>query len=160
MNCPSCGAPMRLKPGEDSFKCDFCQTVVFPEKNEEGVRVLGEPAGVACPVCNAPLVKAALAKVPIVYCTKCSGMLIPMPAFETLVDELEPAEGTALVEPSAESMDLRRKIGCPGCGRPMDAHFYAGPGHIVIDSCEDCSLIWLDHGKLMRLVLARKLDEA
>jgi hypothetical protein len=87
-------------------------------------------------------------------------MLIPMPAFETLVDELEPAEGTALVEPSAESMDLRRKIGCPGCGRPMDAHFYAGPGHIVIDSCEDCSLIWLDHGKLMRLVLARKLDEA
>ena len=42
----------------------------------------------------------------------------------------------------------------------MDAHFYAGPGNVVIDSCEDCSLIWLDHGKLMRLVLARKLDEA
>jgi Zn-finger nucleic acid-binding protein len=36
----------------------------------------------------------------------------------------------------------------------MDAHFYAGPGNVVIDSCEDCCLIWLDRGKLMRIVHA------
>ena len=43
---------MRLKAGEDSFKCDYCQSVFFPEKNEEGVRVLGSlpdtPAGLQC----------------------------------------------------------------------------------------------------------------
>jgi hypothetical protein len=36
----------------------------------------------------------------------------------------------------------------------MDAHFYAGPGHVIIDSCENCCLIWLDGGELMRIVQA------
>ena len=36
----------------------------------------------------------------------------------------------------------------------MDAHFYAGPGNVVIDSCEECSLIWLDRGELMHIVHA------
>jgi Zn-finger nucleic acid-binding protein len=34
----------------------------------------------------------------------------------------------------------------------MDTHFYAGPGNAVISSCEDCCLIWMDRGVLMRIV--------
>ena len=36
----------------------------------------------------------------------------------------------------------------------MDAHYYAGPGNVIVDSCEDCCLIWLDRGELMRIAHA------
>jgi hypothetical protein len=31
---------------------------------------------------------------------------------------------------------------------------HAGPGNVVIDSCEDCCLIWMDSGELMRIARA------
>jgi Zn-finger nucleic acid-binding protein len=151
---------MQLKPDMDSFKCDYCQCVYLPEKNGDGVRVLGEPSGQDCPVCKAPLQQAALAKVRIVYCPGCRGMLIPIPALEPLVEELKIPAGTAIAQPAADSSDLKRRVNCPRCHRPMDAHFYAGPGNVVIDSCEECLLLWLDHGKLMRLVAASKAEQA
>ncbi|MGD0548268.1 MAG: hypothetical protein ABR991_10645, partial [Terracidiphilus sp.] len=33
----------------------------------------------------------------------------------------------------------------------MDAHFYGGPGNVVIDSCEECCVIWLDRGEARRI---------
>ncbi len=33
----------------------------------------------------------------------------------------------------------------------MDVHPYYGPGNIVIDTCADCGLMWLDHGELTRV---------
>lgn len=158
MNCPACGAPMQLKPGMDSFKCEYCQSVYLPEKNDDGVRVLGEPSGEDCPVCKTPLVMAALAKVRIIYCSGCRGMLIPMPVLEPLVEELEIPAGTAIAPPAADSNDLRRRVDCPHCHRPMDPHFYAGPGNVVIDSCEACTLLWLDQGKLTRIVSASRAE--
>ena len=40
MNCPSCGAPMH--PLGASLKCDYCGTVVVPDRDTSGVRVLAE----------------------------------------------------------------------------------------------------------------------
>ncbi len=154
MNCPSCGAPMHLKPDMESFKCDYCQSVYLPEKGDDGVRVLGEPLDQECPICRIPLVNAAINKTRVIYCTKCRGMLIQMGVFADLVDELQETEGGTLVRPAADSSDLRRKIDCPYCHHHMDAHFYAGPGNVVIDSCEDCSFIWLDGGELKRIAQA------
>ena len=156
MNCPSCGAPMHLRPDMESFRCDYCRSVYLPEKNDEGVRVLDEVVGTACPICNIPLMNAAIANERIDYCTRCHGMLIPMETFQSLVDELPHAASDAgtLVPPQADKDDLRRKVGCPRCHDPMDAHFYAGPGNVIIDSCETCSLIWLDRGELMRIARA------
>lgn len=145
---------MHLKPDEDSLTCDYCQSVYFPEKGDDGVRVLGEPSDQACPLCNIPLMNAAIAKVRILYCTGCRGMLIPMQALPMLVDELQSVEGGTIVQPAADSRDLLRKINCPHCHRRMDTHLYAGPGNIVIDSCEQCLLNWLDRGKLMHIVHA------
>jgi Zn-finger nucleic acid-binding protein len=154
MNCPSCGAPMKLKPDMDSFKCEYCQSVYFPEKDDDGVRVLGEPSGQSCPICNVALMQASIDKFRIVYCTKCRGMLIPMEEFQVLVDDLQALQRDTIVQSAADSSDLRRKIGCPRCHHPMDTHFYAGPGNVVIDSCDLCELNWLDHGELMRIVHA------
>jgi len=154
MNCPSCGAPMRLKPDEDSYKCEYCHSVFLPERSDDGVRVLGEVSAQACPVCNLPLVNAAIAKVRILYCSKCQGMLIPMQALPTLIDELRASQSGTAPQPAADGSDLQRKIECPQCRHRMDTHFYAGPGNVVVDSCEDCSLIWFDRGELHHIVRA------
>ena len=145
---------MHLKLDEDSFKCDYCHSVYFPEKNEDGVRVLGEPSDQPCPVCNIPLVNAAIAKTRIFYCTRCRGMLIAMEVFKNLVDELQVLQSGSMIQPPADSSDLNRIINCPQCHRRMDTHLYAGPGNVVIDSCEHCLIDWLDRGELMRIVHA------
>ena len=146
---------MRLKPDEDSYRCDYCHAVYLPEKDDDGVRVLGEASSQTCPICTIPLVNAAIAKIRILYCTQCRGMLIPMPALQALVDELQSVQsGGAIGQPPADAQDLDRKINCPQCHHRMDTHFYAGPGNVIVDSCGICWLIWLDRGELMRIAHA------
>ena len=60
MNCPDCGAPMRLEEHKDCLSCDYCRSMYFPETTDEGVRVLGELADQRCPICEVPLVHAAV----------------------------------------------------------------------------------------------------
>jgi len=145
---------MHLKPDESSYRCEYCHSVFLPEINDDGVRVLGDPSDQACPICNVPLVNAAVAKIRILYCTRCRGMLISMQVFEALVEQLRTERSGAAPQPTADASDLRRKIDCPQCHHRMDTHFYAGPGNVVIDSCENCCLIWLDSGELMHIVHA------
>ena len=33
----------------------------------------------------------------------------------------------------------------------METHPYYGPGNVIIDSCGDCDLIWLDAGELKQI---------
>lgn len=155
MNCPSCGAPMRLKSDMESMRCEYCQSVYLPDTNDDGVRVLDEPADEQCPLCNQPLVHATLAKTPILYCKKCGGMLVAMGALEDLIAELRASGQGSEAKPTAYDPDeLRRTIQCPHCHRRMEAHLYAGPGNVVIDSCEECVLIWLDRGEAKRIASA------
>ena len=37
---------------------------------------------------------------------------------------------------------------CPGCGEQMEVHPYYGPGNVLIDSCGECALVWLDRGEI------------
>jgi Zn-finger nucleic acid-binding protein len=146
---------MRLKPDMTSFRCEYCLSVYLPEANtDDGVRVLGEPSGQNCPVCSTDLAHATLSNIRVRYCAKCRGILVPMGALQSLVEELRSQTRGATIPPAADATELRRKIDCPQCHRHMDAHFYAGPGHVIIDSCENCSSIWLDGGELTRIVQA------
>jgi Zn-finger nucleic acid-binding protein len=145
-----------MKPKADlqSFKCEYCHSICFPEKNDDGVRVLEEQSGHDCPICSVPLMHAYLFKSPIIYCTKCNGMMIAMGMLEPLIDQLRSEHAAAAAPHPTDKDDLRRKINCPQCHRPMDAHIYGGPGNVVIDSCEECSLLWLDRGELLRIARA------
>jgi Zn-finger nucleic acid-binding protein len=154
MNCPSCGAPMRLKSDMESMRCEYCLSVYLPDKNDDGVRVLDEPADERCPLCNLQLVQATLAKCPILYCKKCGGMLVAMGALEDLIGELRAEQGNAAKPTAYDPDELRRTIQCPHCHRRMEAHLYAGPGNVVIDSCEECCMIWLDRGEAKRIASA------
>lgn len=155
MNCPSCGAPLRLD-GEDleDLACEYCKNVYYPEKNDEGVRVLGEDAEEACPICAIPLMHAILARERIRYCTRCRGMLIPMDAFLALMGELKAEAPGQHIPHAPDPRELNRHIDCPKCHQRMDTHYYSGPGNIVIDDCSRCCLNWLDHGELMRIAQA------
>jgi Zn-finger nucleic acid-binding protein len=151
---------MRLKPDMVTFKCDYCQSVSAPAVNDEGVTVLGETCVQQCPLCSISLEHATIAKTRIRYCTKCKGMLIPMDILAALVSDLREGQTTTVIPPPADPSELQRKIGCPQCHHRMETHFYSGPGHVIIDSCEACAELWLDGGELMRIVHAAGAESA
>ncbi len=155
-NCPKCGAPITLKPDTQGFKCDYCHAVFFPGEEDDGVQVSGEPAdpSLACPLCEQTLVNATIAKIPVLYCTQCHGLLMPMNVLPGLIDSLRAGVDKPAVQTAPDPGELKRAIECPKCHRRMDTHPYAGPGNVVIDSCGDCFLIWLDCGELMRIAHA------
>jgi len=156
MNCPSCGAPITLRPDTEGFKCDYCHAVFFPGEEDDGVQVSGDPddEGLTCPLCNVPLVRAAIAGIPVLYCKECHGLLLPMQVIQPLMDELRSVDGSAAVQTPPDKGDLKRTIQCPKCHRRMDTHFYSGPGNVIVDSCDECLLIWLDRGELTRIAHA------
>lgn len=154
MNCPSCGAATRLEPSKDCMICDYCKNVYLPEKVDDGVDVFPETSENTCPVCSVSLKHASLAKIRIQYCTKCHGMLIPMGVFLSLVEELRAGPPAWLVPPPPDPAELRRRLACPQCHKPMETHYYSGGGNVIIEDCERCELNWLDRGELMRIVRA------
>jgi Zn-finger nucleic acid-binding protein len=155
MNCPNCGAPMRLENGRDCLNCDYCRSVFFPDRNEDGIRVLEDASELSCPVCAVPLAHAMLAAHGILYCTRCRGSLIPSPAFVLILQELRAHRAGAEATPRPpDPKELTRRIQCPQCHHVMDTHYYAGPGNIVIDACPSCDLNWMDAGELMVIVRA------
>ena len=159
MNCPNCGAPMTLIPGHDYYTCAYCTTFVFPAQNEEHVRVLAEPVGLACPLCKHELVAGSVAETRVGYCARCRGSLANRESFAGVVRALRSRAQTPAVEPRpVDHRQLKRQLACPQCGRAMDVHPYYGPGNIIIDTCGACQLIWLDHGELSRVVDAPGRD--
>ena len=81
-------------------------------------------------------------------------LLMPMAILSHLIDEIRAEQGRSAVQMPADREDLKRIIQCPKCNRRMDTHFYAGPGNVVIDVCDNCSLIWLDRGEITRIARA------
>jgi Zn-finger nucleic acid-binding protein len=146
---------MCLRDGRECLTCDYCQSVYFPEKNQDGVRVLDEASDQACPVCAVLLMHAILAAHPVLYCTRCRGSLIPAPVFVLALEDLRARQpdSSAIPQPP-DPHELERRIRCPQCHRTMDTHYYAGPGNIVIDDCPSCELNWVDAGELMVIVRA------
>ena len=153
MNCPSCGAPMRIDGRQPEVRL-LPATSSSPTATPAASAVLTpSPDGEPCPVCNVVLMQAALGRSPLLYCTKCHGMLVAMMEFESLVDAARTASAPIPALP-ADPSELDRHINCPHCHRPMDAHFYVGAGNVVMDTCESCCLHWLDHDGLARIAQA------
>lgn len=155
-NCPACGAPLTIRPDTEGSQCSFCHTVFFPGKQEDGVEVSGVPSdpNLNCPTCFQPLVEASLAKTATLFCTQCHGLLMPMGVVFDLVEELRSNVDRSVVQTPGDRDELKRVLQCPKCNRRMDTHFYAGPGNVVVDACDHCSLIWFDRGELTRIARA------
>lgn len=153
MNCPNCGAPMRLAPNQLHFECDYCTSLYFPTPSAEGVSVLGELTGQECPVCGHSLVTAHVDGNHVQYCPNCRGLLVKQPVFAGLVKFLRARASTPPIPPPPFNTDeLIRQINCPLCGSRMVTFPYGGPGNIVIDNCPDCHVLWLDQRELIRII--------
>lgn len=156
--CPACGAPITPKPDTEGYKCDYCHAVFYPGEEEDSVVVSTAPANssssLECPICRQPLVAAAIARIPVQFCSECRGFLLPMNALPSLIEARKADVCKPAVQTAPDHADLQRSVQCPQCHRRMDTHFYAGPGNVILDSCSSCFLIWLDRGELARIANA------
>jgi Zn-finger nucleic acid-binding protein len=145
---------MVLVNQSDYFFCEYCGSFHFPNKMDEGIRILLEasddrPEGLNCPVCTKILVQAAIDGMRALYCENCRGMLLAQEVFGTLVNlRRSRAVGEGESPKPLNRKELERKITCPICSQLMDTHPYYGPGNVVIDNCASCHLIWLDAAEL------------
>lgn len=161
MNCTHCGAPMTLFRDRDYYYCDHCQSYHFPEKNNDGLRVLGEnPEKLKCSHCKVVMSLITYEDFFQGYqCPKCQGILFNRTTFREAIDysrsrTLKPPEPLGKFDQN----ELKRVSYCSKCGQKMETFQYNGPGNIVIDTCHDCDLIWLDYGELGKVVNAPGRD--
>jgi len=152
MNCPSCGAPLKLAPGNIGLRCDYCKLMVAIAADDSGVQFLEEAIELACPTCAAALWRAVLTTIELHACKKCHGLLVPMGDFEVLVEKMQVVHAEREFPGAIDEKELDRKVMCPKCHKRMDTHYYFGGGHAIMSSCEQDELHWLDGGMLLRIV--------
>lgn len=149
MNCFNCGGGLKPVGNRPYFRCPYCETFHFPEELADGVAVVGGSTTHECPVCAERLTNAAIDGHAIGYCHTCRGFLAPNATFNQIV-QLKRARNGA-TDPVALPFspdELKRRVTCPGCRKPMDTHPYHAGGNAVIDTCHRCCLVWLDAGEI------------
>jgi Zn-finger nucleic acid-binding protein len=161
MNCKNCGAAMVLSSAQSYSQCLHCGSFYFPERHDDGVKIIGGPSeSHPCPECRKLLSPATLDDHRrVLYCTNCRGVLLPRSVFATVV-QTRRAWATAPPTPpiALDRSALEHEAHCPACSKRMATHPYLGPGRIVIDTCDSCDVIWLGTGELARAVNAPGRD--
>lgn len=149
MNCPNCGAGMKPVGNRPYFRCPYCETFHFPYEMADGVAVVGGDTPRDCPVCAEKLTNAAIDGHPVEYCQACRGFLARNATFNQIV-QLKRARngGTPPVAIPFDRDELKRRLKCPACRKPMDTHPYHAGGNAVIDTCDRCCVVWLDAGEI------------
>ncbi len=152
MNCDNCGAPLTAVKGRDYLCCAYCTTFHFPTPladSADGLKPLGEADGSECPVCRAALSTGAISDCQVLYCSKCRGVLATNDDFASIIRwKRANWEGATSKPVPINQEEFERSVECPRCGKSMDVHPYYGPGSVVIDSCGQCRVVWLDHGEI------------
>ncbi|HTB16542.1 MAG TPA: zf-TFIIB domain-containing protein [Bryobacteraceae bacterium] len=148
---------MRLSRDQGLMICDYCGSQTSPPTDEDGVVVL-EPTAHNCPVCKTALMAASIDSHDLLYCTQCHGMLFNMDNVLPLLDVLREYRYWSRSSQARRDVDSGRILNCPLCSHDMDKHLYGGGGNVDVDSCEPCSVLWLDRGELSRIVAAPDRD--
>ncbi len=149
MNCRNCGGVMRLVEGRAPyFACDYCTAFAFPTENPDGVTRLGRGTELNCPICDIQLETAVVGGGEVLQCRRCEGLLVYQEELPTILRERLASAGSPRPPQPIRPEELARKLACPMCKRSLDVHPYYGPGHILIDTCGGCAVIWLDRGEM------------
>ena len=154
-HCHTCGAPVNTLVSTGRLSCDYCGTVhnLRPEAgSNDRVSWINEDADHACPNCRIPLSRALVDSEKVEACRQCLGILMVREGFSTVVESRRvqfrgTEERPVLYDPRA----LEHSLDCLACRKRMDTHPYYGPGNVVIDSCHECALIWVDTGELTQI---------
>ncbi|MCH7702276.1 MAG: zf-TFIIB domain-containing protein [Planctomycetes bacterium] len=125
------------------------------EASADGLQPLGQQSERRCPVCALFLSAGTLERQRVWYCQKCRGVFLSNDDFVFIVGRRRARRTGPPAKPAPlNPEELKRRISCPACSMEMDAHPYYGPGNTVIDSCERCRMVWLDHGEVGALAKA------
>jgi Zn-finger nucleic acid-binding protein len=146
---------MLLDRGKGMFLCNYCGSEAVPPMDDDGVQILSGTA-LPCPTCiQSRLADALMERQPLQYCPQCRGMLISLERFLPLVETLRGCQDrpAAYLSPRT-NRDAGRTLACPLCEHAMQNHPYGGGGNVHIETCEACSMIWLDASELRRIVVA------
>ena len=156
MQCENCGAPMRKPNGADYYICDYCFSVKYPENSKISfIKTLEVTSDYACPVCGSLLTEGLLYEKKVFFCKQCGGILIKMSDFASVVETMRAFQTKKTVNThKITEEELNRVIRCPICGSKTDTHPYYGPGHVVIDTCPECFVVWLDSEELTKIVVS------
>jgi len=158
ITCGSCGAPIAPVPGKDYFVCPYCGAYYFPEASQDGVKILGEPGSLTCPVCKIPLVTAVIGQdFHVQACSRCRGVMVSQDLLAFVIRSLRLTSKKIDDTLPLDRSGLNIQRFCQTCGRKMDTHAYEGGGNIVIDVCIHCGLVWFDYGEIKRVVTSPEI---
>ncbi len=109
-----------------------------------------------CPVCVEPhLYVGDLVGTQICGCVECKGFLIDSATFGSIIQVLRGQyQGREDIPELMDVKQLDLVLDCPACQAHMYTHPYHGPGTVVVNSCGECQLNWLDAGELTKIVRA------
>lgn len=144
---------MQAEQGSGVRVCEHCGS----SEQLSGISSLIEITGASerqCPTCQIALSSGKLDGRALLFCQRCEGLLIEMGSFVAVIDAARAREEQSGTIPPRRQAPGDRTIECPACHRPMLSHFYGGPGNLVIDTCEQCHVNWLDPGELRRIARA------
>ena len=144
---------MRLDRDQALMICDYCGSHAVPPADEDGVQVL-DPSKYSCPACKEALYNGRIEQHDLLYCNACHGMLIPMDDVMPLVEELRDHRERPVGYLSPRTTEAEPTLSCPLCTHEMDHHAYGGGGNVMVDSCEQCSQLWLGRGELRKIASA------
>jgi Zn-finger nucleic acid-binding protein/ribosomal protein L37AE/L43A len=152
-NCANCGAPTRRDQASGAQVCGHCGTLEMQPLLTRDIEIEATST-LPCALCMTPLSYARLDGYTLFYCRSCTGMLVPMDHFVNVTEAARLRENQTGVSLPRRQHPGERVLTCPACAAPMLSHFYAGPGNLVIDTCERCHVNWLDPGELRRIARA------
>ena len=149
MNCPSCGAPMRLAAATRACSCDYCKTDGGDCKaDDSGVQFLDE-----APEHDVPDVRGGVCgtrcwrRVKLNACKKCHGLLVrDGHIWRPLIEKMRAAASRSGRFPApADPADLERKVDMPAVP-PADGYaflFRRRPcGDVDCERCEAALAGW------------------
>ena len=155
LNCDNCGAALSNVMNKHLL-CEYCTTLHFVQELQETVDrfiPLGSEADTKCPVCDGESLRlGSLDEQDVFYCRKCRGLLLFCEVMGQIIMTRRAAyQGADAMPLPLNPLELERNVRCPACEKKMEVHPYHGPGNVVVDSCSDCHLVWLDHGEIARI---------
>ena len=155
MNCPNCGNPMKLILEKRQFVCNHCTKSYFPKYSSDGVSIIDGPCQGQCPTCRRhQLVFATIVNKTVLYCQECNGFLLPIRELMPIIQALRTQRTTFsdVAIPRLAESRIKGTIHCPVCQAAMEPHLYGSCENIVVDSCVECGVIWIDKYELDHIV--------
>ncbi|MDW8051187.1 MAG: zf-TFIIB domain-containing protein [Armatimonadota bacterium] len=106
-----------------------------------------------CPNCQIPLRPQVHLGVTIDVCPACAGMWFDADELTYLhqMDESIFPRLDALYQPEVVAYESPWARLCPVCQQPMRPYNYLYTSDIVLDTCDNCGGVWVDHGELEKM---------